>query len=211
MSKLSIEQIKDVQLSIISAIKASLKDFEQIRALASPVINQWQAFIGLMLPIQQKAIQLYSFSGDQQGLTAFNHLLAKHLDNPEVRQLNQEKWDIALSAAFGIKKDKNINLSEAQMIICEIADTLTSNDSLAKFDKLSLQFDESLSMVEKRQRALEIILPMQMNVFSKYGFEGQQGYLIAQACLVEHYHDPIISAKANEAMSLIFSKLGLIN
>lgn len=132
------------------------------------------------------------------------------MDHPALLQLNKEKWLYIFENAFGITEFKEISLSEAQSLIANIAQEITSEPFLRKVDETIGSLSKDATLVEKRQALISILFPIHMAVMEKHGFAGETGYIQAQSAIMDYYHDPLIKEKAMEAQTIVFKRAGLM-
>lgn len=208
---ISDTQLIQVLQKMIAELNTKKDLFERIKSSDEDLISKWQTFLGIILPVQIKCIQDLGFSADQSGLSGFNEVLMKHqIENSKILELNNLKWDMTLNLAFEANLNINITLEKAQKIVLDLVDSITSPAFLSQIDKIMLDMDKRATMLDKRKKILTELLPLQMSVFGKHGFEGEQGYICAQKCLLDYYHDPLISQKATFGMKTLFERANII-
>ena len=212
MSKLiSVDQLILAQQKIIQAIKLEEHQLDKIKTLDEPITSRWQQLLGFLLNIQLEIIQKFGFEGNQTGLNLFNRVLMEsQSQNPALRGLNIEKWNYLLEKGFGITNVPKITLEQARNLINDIVSAATSEIFLCQIDVLVSKLDSNASMIERRQKLLDILLPLQISIMEKHGFTGEYGYVHAQKSIAEFYYDPIIMEKAEQVQSVIFRRAKLL-
>lgn len=199
------------QKEIIQLLKSHEAKLEEIHTLSAPLINKWQLFLQVILPIQLEVIKNHGFDNNQAGLQKFNKLyIEESARSPELRALNEQKWLYLYAKVFGLEKVKKITLDEAQNLMKDLAAAVTSEEFLKSVDQLTTQFDETATIVMKREALLNILFPLHMSVMEKHGFEGDEGYIQAQRALMDYYYDPFIMKSAQEAQTLLFKRAKLL-
>ncbi|CCB89964.1 protein C10 [Simkania negevensis] len=205
-----MSELVQAQTEIFALLKQKEEQLSKIRASAEPLIEKWQKFLGVILPIQIMIIRKYGYAGNQKGLAEFNEKLVKEAQtNPELKKLNEDKWLYLFKTTFGLKEVKSISLEEAQKMTSEIADAMTSEEFLQKIDEVMSNIQEG-SMLERRQRLLDVLLPVQMEVMERYGFPGEEGYVQAQRAMMDFFFDPVVIEAAQRAQDTIFKRAKLM-
>jgi hypothetical protein len=208
--ELSIEQLLTVQNEMYNKIQFNEHTLLLIKEKSGSLIKKWQELLRVILPIQMDAIKAYNLGDHQLGLSKFNEEYSRcALDAVTLRELNTQKWLFIFDKAFGITEFKEISLKEAQSLITEIAEEMTSEAFLVQIDQVINALEPNVSLIEKRQAVLTILFPLHMSVMAKHGFEGETGYIQAQRAIMDYYHDPLISQKAAHAQSVVFKRAQL--
>ncbi len=126
-----------IQEQIFSCLKQEKSKFEAIQKSAIPLVNKWQKFLEVVLPIQIKAVQESGFGGDQAALAHFNdRFLEESVRDPALRELNEKKWIYLFETAFGFKEQKKLSLEQARDLIQEIASAMSSEPFLREIDRV---------------------------------------------------------------------------
>jgi hypothetical protein len=212
MVEISLEQVIEIQSHINLELKRQESTFKDIAASDASLIRKWQKFIATLLPVQLQVIQAFGYSGDQSGLSAYNENLMKFSSiSEQLRLLNEDKWCFLLKSAFGLTEYRQISLQQARKLIEDIAEAMISEEFLKKVDQVMEPLDDNLSISEKRQELLEVLLPLHMLILSTHGFVGESGYIQAQRALMDYYDDPFIKDKASHAQKVVFNRAKLID
>lgn len=210
MTKLTLDQFFDIQSELMDEIKNQEAKLMMIRGLDQPIAIKWQAFIGIILPLQILTIAKHGFSADQKGLSNFNDQLMKlNQEHELLHSLNQKKWEYLLEKAFGINQVEKVSLAEARALINEISEEMMAEEFLQVVDQIALLFAGEETLTQRRQKLLEVIFPLHMRVMEKHGFEGDDGYIKAQRAIMEHYYDPQIMEMAAKAQNVVFKRAKL--
>lgn len=208
---LSIDQLFTIQDEIYNQIQLNECRLLLIKEKSGSLIEKWQELLQVILPIQMEVIKPYNLGGYQLGLSKFNEEYSRcALDSAVLCELNTKKWLFVFDKAFGITEFKEISLQEAQSLIGEIAEEMTSEAFLVQIDQVINSLNPSASLIEKRHAVLTILFPLHMSVMARHGFEGETGYIQAQRGIMDYYHDPLISQKAAHAQSVVFKRAQLI-
>ena len=209
--RLSTEQLLTIQKDIFDKIQLNEHKLLLIREKSGSLIEKWQELLQVILPIQMDVIKTYNLGDHQQGLLKFNEEYGSRAPtSTALRELNTQKWLFIFDKAFGITEFKEISLQEAQSLIEEIAEEMTSETFLTQVDDVISSLNPDATLVEKRQAVLTILLPSHMSVMSRHGFAGETGYIQAQRAIMDYYSDPFIAQRAAYAQSLVFKRAQLI-
>lgn len=205
-------QLISIQNEIYRQIKLNEHKLLKIKEKTCSLMEKWQDLLQVILPIQMDAIKAYSLGDGQAGLSKFNEAYAHAaLDSSTLRELNTKKWLLIFDKAFGMTEYREISLGQAQSLIKEIREEMTSEPFLLEVDQAIHSLESGASMVEKRQAVLTILFPLHMSVMRRHGFEGEKGYVQAQRAIMDYYHDPEISKMAAQAQSVVFKRAQLIS
>jgi len=204
---LTIEQLRQAQEQIISGLKAKEKDLAQIQAVSYPLIIKWQMLLGVLLPIQIETAKKFGFTNEQTALIEFNkQLIDQQQNDPQLQSLNEQKWHTIFKQAFNMDSVQKITLEQARNLVAEISTEMMSEHFLKQVDQTMGQIDPKADLMQKRQTLITVLLPMQMAVMAKHGFEGEQGYVQAQRALMDYLHDPQIMEKAAKSQIALFTR-----
>lgn len=205
-----MSELIEAQTEIFALLKQKEEQLIAIRNSEEPLIEKWQKFLGVILPIQIMVIRKHGYAGNQKGLAEYNEKLVKESEtNAELKKLNEDKWIYLFKTAFGMNEVKTITLEDAQKMTREIADAMTSEEFLQKIDEVMSTLKDG-SMIEKRQRLLDVLLPAQMEVMERYGFPGEEGYIQAQRAMMDYFFDPVVIEEAQRAQDTIFKRAKLM-
>lgn len=202
-----MSEMMEAQKEILVLLKQKEETLLEIRGSQDSLIEKWQRFLGVILPIQIMVIRKHGYPGNQKGLAEFNQkLMSEATQNPELENINREKWLYLFDKAFGLNEVKTLTLEQAQNLTREIADAMTAEPFLQKVDGVIQSLGAEGSMLERRQRLLEVLLPVQIEVMSRYGFEGEEGYVQAQRAMMDYFYDPIVIEEAQRAQETLFKR-----
>ncbi|WP_420421970.1 protein C10 [Simkania sp.] len=205
-----MSELVEAQTEIFALLKQKEEQLLSIRASDEPLIEKWQKFLGVILPIQIMVIRKHGYAGDQKGLAEFNEKVVREAQTDlELKKLNEGKWLYLFKTTFGLNEVKAISLEDAQKMTREIADAMTSEEFLQKIDEVMATLQEG-SMLERRQRLLDVLLPVQMEVMERYGFPGEEGYIQAQRAMMDYFFDPVVIKQAQRAQDTIFKRAKLM-
>lgn len=211
INALSIDKFYESQQTLLDMLKSKQDVFEKIKTVNYPLIVKWQMMLGVLLPIQFEIIKKLGFISEQTALIEYNSQLMQYQkDDQKLRELNEAKWNYIFEQAFDIKTVQNISKEEALDLIKDISNEMISDSFLNQVDAFMAKLDPNMPILEKRQHLLALLIPMQMNVMSKHGFTGEQGYVQAQKALMEHLHEPQMIELASKAQVTLFSRAGLM-
>ncbi|HSX04252.1 MAG TPA: hypothetical protein VLG76_05940 [Rhabdochlamydiaceae bacterium] len=207
----STEQLFAIQNEIYNKIQLAEPKLIQIKEKAVPLMEKWQEFLEIILPIQLGVIKNHNFEANQLGLSKFNEEYSRcSLNSTPLRELTAQKWLFMFDKAFGVTEFKEISLQEAQNLVSEIVTEMTSDSFLAQIDNLINSLHSEASLIEKRQAVLTLLLPLHMSVMARHGFAGETGYIQAQRAIMDYYHDPLIAQKTVYAQTIVFKRAQLI-
>ncbi len=208
---LSIEQLLTIQNEIYNKIQLNEDNLRLIKDKSGSLIEKWQELLQVILPIQMDVIKAYNLGDNQSGLSKFNEEYTRRSsESVALSKLNTEKWLFIFDKTFDITEFKEISLQEAQNLIEEIAEEMTSETFLTQIDRLINSVRPEASLIEKRQAVLTILFPLHMAVMERHGFNGEMGYIQAQRAIMDYYHDSQIAQRAAHAQSVVFRRAQLI-
>lgn len=212
MNYLTAKELLEAQQQIFLHLQEKEKELESIQHSRSTLIVRWQKLLEILLGAQCSVIQKFGFAGNQNGLSQFNdQWVIAAATNPSLREANEKKWLYIFEKAFGLKgKLRSISLPEARDLMKDIFEAMTSPEFLLHVDAFSQSLDPQSSLIEKRQKLLEILVPLHMSVMEKHGYSGEEGYIQAQRALMDFFHDPLIVEHATRAQFIVFKKAKLL-
>lgn len=203
-----MHHLLQAQQKIVQSLKQHESEVHCIRNHQGNLIEKWQDFLGVILPIQMAVIQDYGYAPNLDGLQAFNaDYIKASTENAELKAINEQKWQFLFEKAFGLTETKQIDLETARKIIDDIAEVMTSSAFLKRLEDVVSALPGEPGILEKRQALLTILLPAHMSVMEKYGFQGEAGYIQAQHALMDHMGDADIQEKSHHAQAVVFDKL----
>ena len=206
-----MSKMLEAQKEIFALLKQKEEDLTKIRNSQDPLVEKWQRFLGVILPIQIMVIRKYDYAGNQKGLAEYNQqLIEESKQDPELKKLSDDKWLYLFETTFGLNELKTMTLEDAQKMTREVADAMTEESFLQEIDRVVGSLKEG-SMIEKRQRLLDVLLPVQMKVMERYGFVGEAGYIQAQRAMMDYFFDPEVVAEAQRAQDTIFKRAKLMS
>ncbi|MGD9591614.1 MAG: hypothetical protein AB7V32_03745 [Candidatus Berkiella sp.] len=207
----SIEEFYQSQQTVFDALKAKQDVLAKIKAAQYPLIVKWQMLLSVLLPIQFENIKKMGFTNEQSALVDYNTQLMMYQQNDQkLKDLNNAKWQYIFEQAFDIKEVQTISQEQAIALIKDISNEMMSEPFLSQVDKFMATLDPNMQIIEKRQALLSILIPMQMNVMARHGFNGEQGYIQAQKALMDYMHDPNMIEMATKAQIQLFTRAGLM-
>lgn len=208
---LSTEQLLEIQNEIYHKIQLNEDKLRLIKDKSSSLIEKWQELLQVILPIQMDVIMAHNLGDGQCALSKFNEEYTRNSsESIALSELNKEKWLFIFNKAFGVSEFKKISLQEAQNLITEITEEMTSEPFLIQIDCVINSFKPKASLIEKRQAVLAILFPLHMSIMERHGFNGELGYIQAQRAIMDYYHDPKIGQSASNAQSVVFRRAQLI-
>ncbi len=208
---LDTEQLLTIQNEIYKKIQLNEDKLRFIKDKSSSLIEKWQELLQVILPIQMDVIKAYNLGDNQSGLSKFNAEYTRcSPESVALSELNKEKWLFIFDKTFGGIEFKEISLQEAQKLIEEIAQEMTSETFLTQIDRVIISLKPEASLIEKRRAVLTILIPLHISVMGRHGFNGEVGYIQAQRAIMDYYHDPQIAQRAAHAQSVVFRRAQLI-
>jgi hypothetical protein len=205
------EELIKAQENIREILEKKLEDLQQLKTSQDSLASRWQKFIEMIIPVQFSEIRTLLYPGNQDGLSKFNmDVIEMSKSHPKLGELNAEKWTFLLKNAFGISEYKELSLEKAQQITQDLSEAMQTSSFLMQVDKLINPQYLALPMMGKRKFVLDLLAPVYMSVFKKYGFEGDSGYILAQRALMDYHSDPYIKGNLNAAQFKVFSRAKLI-
>jgi hypothetical protein len=210
-NNVSIEKFYEAQEGVLNDLKAKKDVLEKIKKAEYPLIVKWQMMISVLLPLQFEYIKKLGFTNDQTALMDFNaQLMEYQKTDQKLKDLNDAKWNFLFEQAFGITKVDKISQDQAIALVTDISNEIMSERFLQQVDQFMTTLDPKLTLIEKRQSLLSLLMPMQLHIMSQHGFEGEQGYVQAQKALIEYLHNPQMIEVATKAQMTLFKRAGLL-
>lgn len=207
----NIEKFYDSQQKIIDELKAKQDVLAKIKAVQYPLIVKWQMMLSVLLPIQFENIKKIGFTNEQSALVDYNAQLMHYQQlDQKLKDLNDAKWNYIFEQAFDVKTVDNITKDQAMMLIKDISTEMMSETFLTQVDEFMAKLDPKMQVLEKRQALLSLLIPMQMQVMGRHGFEGEKGYVQAQKALMDHMHEPQMIEMATKAQITLFNRAKLM-
>jgi len=211
MKTFQASDLFQAQEQIFSSLKDEESKLEAIQNSGEPLVNKWQKFLEVILPIQIEAIKNLGYGSDQAALANFNEQFIKaSAQDPALRELNEQKWIFLLEKAFGLQEQKPISLEQARSLIGDIASAMASETFLQEIDRTFELLSDQASLLERRQQLLTVLFPLHMSIMGKHGFSGDHGYIQAQRALMDYYSDPFIMEQSKLAQIAVFKRAKLI-
>jgi hypothetical protein len=206
------ELLLQAQQNIFNVLKTQKAALEAVRASKLPLVNKWQIFLSIILPIQIEVLRNLDLGSDQLALAHFNEQYLLHsLQDDRLRELNAQKWAFLLDEAFGLKELREISLEQARSLAQDIVEAMQSESFLLEVDRVMATLAADASMLLRRQKLLTVLMPLQMAVMQEHGFAGEEGYIQAQRALMDYYHDPLIMERVVPAQMMLFKRADLIS
>lgn len=206
------EQLLAAQTEIVNQLMMQEPALQAIRLSNRPLVDKWQQFLQIVLPIQSRVIKTYSLSSDQSGISNFHRqYMQRAAINNSLFELNKKKWLFLYEHAFGVTEFREIPLEEARLFLAEIADQMTSEAFLQKIDGAVANLGEGAGLIERRTALLTELFPLHMSIMEKYGFAGEKGYIQAQRAFIDHYFDPQILECVSHAQRVVFQRARLLS
>ncbi len=175
---------------------------DRLRALRSSdrsLAERWMEMIGIVLPIQKEVIAEYGFTPDQEGLLKFNH-------QQGCEAQKEALWKDLLEVSFGVSGTVEISDERVLEMLEAVACGMEEEEFLSAVECATKDVE---GLVAKRARVLELMIPMQMKVIERFGFKGDEGYILFQRTLADHAHRPEVSARSRQVQTKLFSRAGL--
>lgn len=208
---LTPDQLLTVQETIFHFLKGEEAKLLEIQSSPLPLVQKWQMFLSILLPIQKNILKNFGLGEEQLAISQFNQqFMEQAAKNPILRRVNQQKWEFLFEKAFGLKTAREISLEEARSLVAGIVRAMTGELFLQEIDQIAAQFDENTSLVTKRQALLTVLFPLHMAVMAQHGFEGERGYIEAQRAMMEYTYDPEIMQGVTEATTIVFKRAKLL-
>lgn len=210
--RLTSEQMAKAQSRILRELQSREEALVAIRDTSkNNLMERWQQLLDVVLPVQFECASAYGFNSGQEGLSAFNDLHAQMMqEDKELKELNEKKWQYLLEKGFGITKRVTLSPSQAKNLIEDLAEAITSEEFLCQVDHQRKSLPQEIPPIERRKRLLSLLLPRLMQVMERHGFEGGEGYLLAQRALAEFHHDKEIGKRSQAAQRVLFQRAGLL-
>jgi hypothetical protein len=208
----TMEQLYTIQAEIFEQLKSHEADLNAIREAKGTLIEKWQQFLQVILPIQLQVLKKYGLDDNQRALSQFNEqYMHSSAQYPALFELNRQKWLFLFDKAFGVTDFKEISLEKVQSLIIDIVEEMTSESFLQQVDDQINVLGKEATLLQKRQALLSVLFPLHTSVMAKHGFEGEIGYIQAQRAIMDYYYDPVISQKSAYAQWVVFKRAQLFN
>lgn len=200
---------------ILTALRSpqSIQQLESIRSSGADMLFKWQQANAALIPPTLQAITKLGYSADQQGLQAYTEAMSSiPKDSEEAAQLAglmRTKWELLLEHGFGAGLGRAITLTEARAIATDIVDAMQDSTFLAEVDALFTGLMARLSITEKQQALLRVLINLQQEQMGKHGFPGEAGYAQCQISMLDHASDAIVTGAVMTCTQMVFTRAGL--
>lgn len=208
----SIEKkLYQIQELIVAKLRESSTKLQEIQDLEIGIVNKWQHFLHVILPIQLEAIRQHGYEATQEGLSKFNEEYSKLSDRfEEFKKLNREKWQYIFEEAFGNYPKKDLCKEDLEAIASEIYTRVTSDEFLDKVKARMENLPSEMTLVERRKVLLEDLFSLKLQILSQFGLEGDEGYIQYARGMWEFDHDPQLQSKMYDAYHKLMRAANLI-
>lgn len=227
--QLSVDDMLEIHDNVLRYFDTPATQFaQQLEAIKAtgvgqPIIARWQSVLSVWMAATLHAIQPYGFPPSMEGVEKFtlmyDEVSRSESRGEELREAAKERWEVLLEKGLGMNvKDESIPLETAQSIVKLQSMKMQSEEFLNKVGEsmasLEPQFaglsEDDIKMKKQEHLLVHLLLPLQMEVYGGFGYEGDEGYVRMQAALLNHHGDEQILGNTAIATQVLFKKAGLL-
>lgn len=190
------------------------KQLEAIRNTEAPMHEKWQMMIQVFISAQLHAIIPFGFTPDDNGLKAFMmgfETVSRSAEGKEVLELSKKRWAILVKEAFGVtftEQDK-LPLEKARHMTAILGMKMQSEDFLKRVDAAIKPLGANASNIDKQRTLLSLIVDLNTEVASEFGFKGNDGYVKFQCNMHEYAGDDSITYNMMAGTMTVFRRAGI--
>ncbi|EDQ89734.1 uncharacterized protein MONBRDRAFT_36787 [Monosiga brevicollis MX1] len=182
---------------------------------SQPTNEKWQAAVQVYLGCQVNCMINYGFRPDEQGLQnfteQFQRLRQSQGAGSSLSAAVRETWHTLLQEAFDVDTAQlpSFTVEQARDITRAIGQKLQSDACHQAIDRAVADLSSSATDQDRQRALLGVITPIQMEVASSFGLEGEQGYVKMQALLMVHSDDSTVQYNTMAATMPLFTRAGI--
>lgn len=211
---------KDEAIAVLKSVLSFLnlgvpgKKLEEIGRGSSNVQTKWQSMMEVRLQTELHVVNAFGFESSQMGMMAYRQTMA-HLmqrsspeDLAEIQALDGKIWTSIMKRTFGVSPEP-IELDQARQIVYMVTSSLQQAEFLSKLGKEVEALGAEPSDLAKNEVLQTSLLGAWQDCLSKFGYDGDDGYVKFQAALVEHSSDHEIAMLIQSALMAVTRGAGL--
>lgn len=177
---------------------------------------RWQQMNGILLGTQLQCITPLGFSNDQAGILAYTNYCASFAnlpENKELKNLMMQRWDYAMEHAFGVTEKKPMDVNTARSFTKDLFEGVSNTDFLDRLNAIFQKYgdikpDDMSQAMQLQGELFPLMFEIQTSVAEKYGYVGDQEYVMSQRALMDHSTDPMVFENTQKMHQVLFSKFG---
>ena len=178
---------------------------------------RWQQMNGILLGTQLQCITPLGFSNDQAGILAYTNYCASYANSPKNKELKDammERWDYAMEHAFGVTDKKPMDVDTARSYTKDLFEGVSDPNFLDRLNAIFQKYgdikpDDMGQAMKLQSELFPLMFEIQTSVAEKYGYVGDQEYVMAQRALMDHSTDPMVYENTQKMHQVLFSKFGM--
>jgi len=178
---------------------------------------RWQQMNGVLLGTQLQCITPLGFSNDQAGILAYTNYCASFANSPENKELKDlmmKRWDYAMEHAFGVTEKKPMTVDTARSYTKDLFEGVSDTNFLDRLNAIFEKYgdikpDDMGEAMKLQAELFPLMFEIQTSVAEKYGYVGDQEYVMAQRALMDHSTDPMVFENTQKMHQVLFSKFGM--
>ena len=168
---------------------------------------RWQQMNGILLGTQLQCITPLGFSNDQAGILAYTNYCASYANSPKNKELKDammERWDYAMEHAFGVTDKKPMDVDTARSYTKDLFEGVSDPNFLDRLNAIFQKYgdikpDDMGQAMKLQSELFPLMFEIQTSVAEKYGYVGDQEYVMAQRALMDHSTDPMVYENTQSA------------
>eukprot|EP00729_Bicosta_minor_P001889 gene1889-22491_t len=151
-----------------------------------PIISRWQSVVTVWMGAVLHSAVAYGYPNSMEGVEkftqAYDELQRSDSRGEELQAAAKERWGLLFSRGLGMAVEKeDIPLTKAQEIV--------ETELQAVRAKLPAGTTEEEAKMRMQEAVLQMLMPLQMEVYGSHGYDGDEGYIRMQAALLNHHGD----------------------
>jgi len=206
-----MSQLVDIYQEIFTLLKQKEEIFEKIKNAEGSLIEKWQRFLTVMLPMQMAILRRYDYPCNQKGLADFQKQVSASIEtDANLKKVHEEMWLYLLGKTFGVTKLEELSLDKVRTIIKDLTSALTDPSLLEKMETVTREM-KGKSVDEQKNRFFDVLFPIQVEVIERHGLQGEEGFIQVQRAIVEYLFDPEVLEEVKKTEEAIQEKTRISN
>jgi hypothetical protein len=179
---------------------------------------RWQRMFDIYLTTQLHVIHPFGYAADQSGIQAFTMNVAQVQQSlgqgaglgKELLEAQKENWELLIERAFGVSMADGATEAITLETCRGIAKSVATHVMSPAFEaQVSERVDGIADPQAKQQALMELVVDAHFEILPEHGLEGEEGYVRAQAKMMNFTGDQEIMTSMHGAMTYLQSKAGV--
>ena len=178
------------------------------------IAEKWQRVNTVLIQSTLQVVGTMGFTADAQGFESYTRGFADHVrQQPEtgtsLQQLVGKKWEVLLKHGYGCSPAPPLSLKEARDLAIDMVDALQCPELLKQVEESKQGLASRLGFEERQHIVARVLVREQVEVLTRHGYSGTEGFAQAQVCLMEHAADAVVSASVATATHNLYARAGI--